>query len=119
MGLLDWIGSELKDAIKAVKGRQRIAFGLPRAGASISGVERRAGPLFIHIHECGGSPVAVLSFLPAQFLPADKSGISVGGNPVSQMPEEQLYKPIDEFLDRLLDRNQCKEPFTNVREVSL
>ena len=106
----------------------RIAFGLPhnygkqndqQVGPYDQNLERRASPLFIHIHKCGDTPVAVLSFLPARFLPQGKSDISVGGKRVSQMPEEQLYKPIDEFLDRLLDQNKRKEPFTNVREVSL
>ncbi len=95
--LLDRIGQELKDAVRIVPRAKRIAFGLPRRPLN----DRRASPLFIHIHECGGKPVAVLSFLPARFLPQGKSGISVRGNRVSQLPEEQLYKPIGEFLDRL------------------
>ena len=63
----------------------RIAFGLPhnygkRNDQQIGphdGFDRRASPLFIHIHECGTSPVAVLSFLPARFLPNGQSTISV------------------------------------------
>jgi CRISPR-associated protein Cmr1 len=76
---------------------QRIAFGLPHnygktddkkvAPAEIS--DRRASPLFIHIHECGGQSVAVLSFLPAEFLPTDTK-INVGGKHVELARAESL-----------------------------
>ena len=102
---------------------RRIAFGLPhnygKKQVKPNIGDRRSSPLFIHIHECGGKPVAVLSFLPAQFLPKGKSDISVDNNIVPLTKETMLFQPIDEFLDRLLDRNKRKEPFTNVREVSL
>jgi CRISPR-associated protein Cmr1 len=108
---------------------QRIAFGLPHnygKGASNEvapegQLDRRASPLFIHIHSCGSRPVAVLSFLPARFLPAATGGgpafISVGGARVRQQPEAELYRPIHNFLDRLLDEHRCKEPFSTVQEV--
>jgi CRISPR-associated protein Cmr1 len=108
---------------------ERIAFGLPhnygkqKVGPA-DGLDRRASPLFIHIHECGDRPVAIVSFLPARFLPsrppANRASISVGGQPVSQAPEEELYRPIHDFLDRLLDRNRQRprqEPFTDAVEV--
>ncbi len=90
---------------------RRVAFGLPhnygprrehQVGPADHGLDRRASPLFIHIHECGDKPVAVLSFLPARFLPEGKSGISVGGRRVEQRPEDELYRPVHGFLDRLL-----------------
>lgn len=105
---------------------RRIAFGLPhnygkpteqQVGPEDAHLDRRASPLFIHIHECGETPVAVVSFLPARFLPAGKSGISVGGTPIVQAPEDHLYRPIHAFLDRLLDATQRREPFTNAVEV--
>ena len=111
---------------------RRIAFGLPhnygkrkqdQVGPA-EGFDRRASPFFIHIHECGDRPVAIVSFLPARFLPsrppANRATISVGGQPVSQAPEEELYRPIHDFLDRLLDRNRQRprqEPFTDAVEV--
>lgn len=113
--LLDRVGQELKNAVRVVPRAKRIAFGLPRKPHN----NRRASPLFIHVHECGGRPVAVVSFLPARFLPAGNSNISVGRRRVSQVPEEQLYKPISQFMDRLLDRKKRKEPFTEVKEVEL
>lgn len=106
---------------------RRIAFGLPhnygkpsdqQVGPHDSHLDRRASPLFIHVHECGDSPVAVVSFLPSLFLPNGRSDISVGGTQISQVPEDDLYAPIRAFLDRLLDASQRKEPFTNVVEVS-
>ena len=107
---------------------RRVAFGLPhnygkgkRDRVEPSGaIDRRASPLFIHIHECGGTPVAVLSFLPAQFLPTKGSGgafISVGGIDVAQAPEDTLYGPVEEFLGRLLDPRKRKESFTAAVEV--
>ena len=105
---------------------RRIAFGLPhnygkapdkQVGPYDKALDRRASPLFIHIHECGDTPFAVLSFLPARFLPEDRSDISVGGPRVRQTPEPELYRPIREFLDRLRDPKKREERFTDVVEV--
>ena len=105
---------------------RRIAFGLPhnygkhddqQVGPFDRELDRRASPLFIHIHECGSTPVAVLSFLPARFLPEGRSDISVGGSQISQRPEEELYRPIHELLDRLLDSSKRKEKFVDALEV--
>lgn len=105
---------------------QRIAFGLPHNyGRGLSQrvepfgqLDRRASPLFIHVHECADVPVAVISFLRARFLPEGRSDISVGGKKIQQVPEPQLYRPIHQFLDRLLDPSLRQEPFKNVLEVS-
>ena len=104
---------------------ERIAFGLPhnygRAREKQVGpfgrLDRRASPLFIHVHECAKGPVAVISFLPARFLPQDNANISVGGKEVPQVREPQLYRPIHQFLDRLFDPSLRKEPFTNALKV--
>ena len=106
---------------------RRIAFGLPHNYAKERNrqvepfgrdLDRRASPLFIHVHECGDVPVVVLSFLPARFLPKGRSDISVGGSRVRQRPEAELYRPVHAFLDRLLERGQRKEGFTDVVEVA-
>ena len=115
---------------KDVHGRtnhpRRIAFGLPhnygrqndrKVGPWDKEFDRRASPLFIHLHQCGGKPVAVLSFLPARFLPDGRSDISVGGSRVAQKQEAELYRPVQEFLDRLLDPRERKERFAHVMEV--
>lgn len=85
--LLDLIGDRYKNAIRTCPRRGRIVFGLPRGRRN----DRRASPLFIHIHECGDTPVVVLSFFPAQFLHEGKSDI----------PEDELFQPIHNFLDDL------------------
>lgn len=122
-----------KDDHDLMKGGQRgthprrIVFGLPhnygRSRADQVGpfdreLDRRASPLFIHLHECAGKPIAVLSSLPAQFLPDGKSDISVGGNRIPQRPEEELYRPVHEFLERLLDPKRCKESLRTVEITS-
>ena len=112
------------DLMKSVHRRnhpRRVAFGLPHnygkdtrdhVGPHDRNLDRRASPLFIHIHQCGATPVAVLSFLPAWFLPDGRTDISVGGSKVRQTEEADLYRPVHEFLDRLLDRKRCREPLT-------
>jgi CRISPR-associated protein Cmr1 len=102
---------------------QRIAFGLPhnygktdeKKVEPADGSDRRASPLFIHIHECGDGPVAVLAFLPAQFLPTGTE-INVGGASVSLAHDESLWKPVADFLDRFTTK-KYKERFTEVVEV--
>ena len=113
-------------ASRREKHPRRIAFGLPhnygkldqQVGPADKSLDRRASPLFIHIHQCDYTPVAVVSFFPAHFLPEGKSDISVGGKEIRQAPEKKLYRPIHEFLDRLLDPKKRKERFTQVEEVS-
>ena len=121
----------MKSGTRGVHPR-RIAFGLPhnyhyqggnrQVGPAGTGLDRRASPLFIHMQRCGERPVAVISFLPARFLPEGNSEISVGNNTVGnnkvgQTHEQELYLPIHEFLDRLLDPDKRKEPFTYAVEV--
>ena len=125
------------DLMKDVSNRQkprnhprRVAFGLPhnygkQQVGPYGDLDRRASPLFIHIHHCEEGPVAVLSFLPARFLPSvghERPRISVGRYHVQQAPEDELYRPLNEFLDRLLNMGEGsagkrKEPFTYVEEV--
>lgn len=112
------------DLMKLSKGKghpKRIAFGLPhnygpkpKDRVEPKNYDRRASPLFIHIHECGHTPVAVLSLIPAEFLPKGESDIRVGTASVPQQLEDELYKPIHEFLDRLT--SNPKKPL-QAREV--
>jgi len=96
----------------------RIAFGLPHNYGKGENnqvepafktdaykLDRRASPLFIKIHQFSdGSPVAVLSYIPAKFLP-DGAKISVGKSPVNLRAEE-LKIPIVSLVQRLLDEGQ-------------
>jgi len=104
---------------------RRVVFGLPhnygkksyeQVGPAASKLDRRASPVFIHIHQPYEDlpAVAVLTFLPSRFLP-DRCDISVGGKTVP-VGKAHLWQPIHDFLDRLLG-NGRKEPFGDVREV--
>jgi CRISPR-associated protein Cmr1 len=117
------------DQIKAADRRaphhfhpERIAFGLPHNGGKLQVKpeakphvgDRRASPLLIHIHECGDRPVAVLSFLPADFLPPG-TRVDVGGNKVPLQPDPEFWEPVESFLNRLL--TNPVEPFGRALEV--
>jgi CRISPR-associated protein Cmr1 len=105
----------------------RIVFGLPHnygkgpdnevgPGDPDDG-DRRASPLLIHVHECGTTPVAVLAFLPATFLPGgDEAKICVGGPRVTITPDPALWQPIHGFLDRFF-RTDRKDLAGRAREV--
>ena len=108
---------------------ERVVFGLPhnygpgqlrQVSPGRPDRDRRASPLFVHVHQCADGPVAVLSFLPARFLPSGE-WICVGGNRVP-LPDDKLYDPITRLLDRLLNQGEGnagrrKEPFTDALEV--
>ncbi len=119
---------------------RRIVFGLPHnyGQSSTEHVEpaekydRRASPLFLHIHQAREkSPsMAVLSFLPSCFLPSETGGISVGKQErgrrgsgdwekqTVELASQDLWNPINAFLDRLLDPKKRKESFGAVSEVT-
>ncbi|MFU8802209.1 MAG: type III-B CRISPR module RAMP protein Cmr1 [Bradymonadaceae bacterium] len=104
---------------------ERVAFGLPhnygkgknQQVGGPEGFERRASPLFIHIHQTTDSAaLGVLSFLPAQFLP-EGTDLMVGGNKASINPDTRaFYKPVHDFLDRLLEGSD-KDRFVGAREI--
>jgi CRISPR-associated protein Cmr1 len=105
---------------------RRIVFGLPhnygkqsdqQVGPADARIDRRASPLLIHIHECGTAPIAVLSLLPAQFLPGDEPEVNVGSKKLKLASENELWKPLDDLLDRFLDANRRKEAFGHAIEV--
>ena len=114
---------------------RRIAFGLPhnygrypkdQVDPAHRDFGRRASLLFIHMHECRGKPVAVVSFFPARFLPEGKSNISVGGESIRQKQESELYEPLHAFLGRLMTgknrtnvdvKDRRKETFTDQLDV--
>ena len=105
---------------------QRIAFGLPhnygqrsqdQVEPANTELSRRASPLFIHIHEPEGSPpIGVLTFLPSMFLPSGRDQITVGGKQVA-LQTKDFWKPVTDFLDRLLDPSARSEEFTKEDRV--
>lgn len=120
--LVELIGQEYKAHLREVGEAgplHRAGFGLPRhvgpqAEMAPSSLTRRASPLCIHIHECDGRPVAVLAFLPAQFLPRDQNWVRVpqrrGSEPRAAM-ESTVYPPVADFLARLADRDRRSPSF--------
>ncbi len=93
---------------------QRVAFGLPHnygpqkhQEVEPASHKRRGSPLFIHIHQPDPKikPTAVLSFLPAKFLPVGEPITAFGKSaPVAGAPG--LWDPIHAFLDRLTHEDQ-------------
>src|SRR5690606_19385295 len=114
---------ELKESVRTHP--RRIAFGLPHnyrfsslskeenpnrsvrpLGPPGKRLDRRASPLFIHIHLCGTTPVGVLTFLPARFLPAGSKVAMEHIRVELEKDLSNLYEPVEEFLNRLLKRSQ-------------
>ena len=85
----------------------RAVFGLPHNYGKEVGVkpkehERRASPLFFHVHEIGGEFVGVALLLRSQFLPS-KEMIKAGKNTVSANPD---WTVLTDFLDGICDKNK-------------
>lgn len=93
---------------------ERAAFGLPHnyffkqtnTPVNVTGAkhDRRASPLFIHLHELGGGGfAAVLSLIPARFLPeGDQVKIGPAGrHPPHNVPPPQDFTPVRDFLSSL------------------
>lgn len=109
---------------------RRVAFGLPHNYDSardlqVTPVEsnRRASPLFIHIHQPSASdrPIAVVSFIPSTFLPEGEP-LRLLGTEVTPTYNDDFWLPVRDFLDRLKDN--CQKPrlkrheeFDRVEEV--
>ncbi|MBX3197808.1 MAG: type III-B CRISPR module RAMP protein Cmr1 [Labilithrix sp.] len=108
---------------------RRIVFGLPHnyreGNVEPEGQDRRASPLLIHMHQCGASPIAVMTFLPARFLPQGPAArVKVNRQLVRIADEDaKLWKPVEDLLDRFLNRDPStaaktrKEPFGDAIEV--
>lgn len=59
-------------------------------------LERRASPLFMHVHKLGNEYIGVALMLPAQFLPKDDK-IIINNNPLNINPD---WSVIEKFLAR-------------------
>ncbi|MBA3473291.1 MAG: type III-B CRISPR module RAMP protein Cmr1 [Rubrobacter sp.] len=93
---------------------RRAAFGLPHnyffkqtnTQVNVSGADhdRRASPLFIHLHELrGGEIAAVLSLIPARFLPEGEQ-VKIGpasGRGAQNVPPPPDFAPVRDFLSSL------------------
>ena len=108
---------------------KRIAFGLPHnygkskhLHVTPSNHDRRSSPLFLHIHQHNQHPpIAILSFLPAVFLPEGES-IILFNTPEPFQENTTFWQPVTDFLERLKGEHQQKplkrsESFAQVVEV--
>lgn len=91
---------------------RRLVFGLPHnyrvsgnnVGINAEKQERRASPLFIHLHQVGGRGAAVISVLPARYLPEGER-IKINLNHKDQkVPVQVDYTVLYEFLERFPNR---------------
>ncbi len=118
----------------AIQHPKRIVFGLPhnygkgglKSVAPTNGnFNRRASPLFLHVHQptTETPPVGVAVFLPSRFLP-DGEHIMAFGKSVPLDSSKEFWSPIHGYLDRLLgkqnatrrqtDLNATEEPLDGV-----
>lgn len=110
---------------------RRIVFGLPhnygnrpkdQVRPADPHLERRASPLFFHIHQRSDEtpPLGIVLFLPARFLPKDRGQISVGGHPVplAHDGDGDFWQPALDFLKRLQSESG-KEKFMNPRFIEI
>jgi CRISPR-associated protein Cmr1 len=75
--------------------------------------DRRASPLFFHMHEHGRHVRPVVAFLPAQFLPENAIVFAREKGWRSrpqQLPNaDRLYEPVHQFLDELVESGGYEE----------
>lgn len=120
-----------------IKAPERAVFGLPHnyyfssldpperiVDVNAAETERRASPLFLHIHEPEGArPIGVLTFLPATFLRNMQLTIKpkrTGKAVTAPLPSPpQLWIPIHQFLNELVAGQQSEliEKFPTATEV--
>lgn len=93
---------------------RRVAFGLPHNYRFSNGVivglnsekyERRASPLFIHLHELSEQYAAIITMLPARFLPEnDRISLSKRGNRPTNVAQDVDFNVLDGFINRFTGR---------------
>jgi len=110
---------------------RRIVFGLPhnygkhqeeQVDPADPQLDRRASPLFFHIHQPDPSyqALGVVALLQSQFLPSGRNHISVGGKPIELADggDGKFWKPAEDFLERLRS-GSGKERFEETALVKL
>lgn len=111
---------------------RRVAFGLPHnygkgdkkeVKRACLNHDRRASPLFLHIHHDLNNPdtpdpVGLAAFLPARFLP--EKNLRVFEKEV-EWQEANFWSPVEGYLDRLIAAEGATKKKTNLeaREVAL
>ena len=91
MEIINSYGQEMQDYRRGKKGKA--VFGLPQGKVSPKKYDRRASPLFFHVHKIGGEFVGVALLLRSQFLPKDEK-ISA------------KWTVLMDFLNKICDKNK-------------
>ena len=89
MEVINSYGQEMQDYRKDKKGKA--VFGLPLKGERLRNHERRASPLFFHVHKIGNEYVGVALLLRSQFLPESER---ISAN----------WSMLTDFLNRICDK---------------
>jgi len=105
---------------------KRVAFGLPHnyqtGGVKPSTLDRRASPLFLHIHQASETqpPLGVVAFLPSLFLPHGER-LQAFNKTVPLDSSDDFWSPIHGYLDRLIEKGDATKKQTNLtsQEVKL
>jgi CRISPR-associated protein Cmr1 len=95
---------------------RRVVFGLPhnyfflstrqKASVDARNYKRRASPLFIHIHAlASGEYAAILTLLPAVFLPEGERIKMSGGGKYAEVDCRVNYRDIENFFNRSAFKN--------------
>jgi CRISPR-associated protein Cmr1 len=99
-----------------IKHPKRIVFGLPhsymtgKVEPDNKNLNRRASPLFIHIHQIdeNSQPVGVVTFLPSLFLPKGEM-IKSFNKTVLLDTSDNFWEPIHGYLNRLMGKGKTKK----------
>ena len=91
MEVINRYGQKMQDYRRDKK--SKAVFGLPLKGVKMRNHERRASPLFFHVHKIGGEFVGVALLLRSRFLPKNER-ISAD------------WKVLMDFLDGICDKNK-------------
>ena len=103
MEVINSYGQEMQEYRRRIEHKKdKAVFGLPLKGVGVNlkEHERRASPLFFHVHKISGEFVGVAVLLCSQFLPKNEK-ISANKRPVSANPD---WKVLTDFLDRICDK---------------
>ena len=98
MEVINSYGQEMQEYRRGKKGKE--VFGLPLKGEKLRNHDRRASPLFFHVHKIGNEYVGVALLLRSQFLPKGEK-ILANRKPVPANPD---WKVLTDFLDRICDK---------------
>ncbi len=96
MEVINSYGQEMQDYRRGKKGKE--VFGLPQGKVSPKKYDRRASPLFFHVHKIGGEFVGVALLLRSQFLPKGEK-ISANRKPVPF--DLKCWEVLTKFMDRI------------------